>query len=86
MEVGKQSFEQVRSLIQQGDTDVTLKMGLVLIAKQGSLVALRESIVKHMEACGGQLVFHTITAQPVYVVHYNDLSPQKQANITRKRE
>ena len=87
MEIGKEtSFEQVRPLIQQGDTDVELKMGMVLIGKQGSLVVLRDAIAKHMEQCGGQLIFYTITAQPVYVVHFNDLSPQKQANIGRRKE
>ena len=79
-------FEQVQTLIQQGDTDVTLKMGLVLIGKQGSLVVLRDAIQKHMQECGGQLIFYTITSQPVYVVHFNDLSPQKQASIGRRKE
>jgi hypothetical protein len=88
MEIGKQinSFEQVQSLIQQGDTDVTLKMGLILVGKQGSLVVLRDAIAKHMEECGGQLIYYSISAQPMYVVHYNDLSPEKQASIMRRKE
>jgi len=88
MEIVKQvnNFEQVQNLIQQGDTDVTLKMGLILIGKQGSLVVLRDAIQKHMEQCGGQLIFYTISSQPMYVVHYNDLSPQKQAFIGRHKE
>ena len=76
----------MQTLIQQGDTDVTLKMGLVLIGKQGSLVVLRDAIQKHMEQCGGQLVFYTISSQPMYVVHFNDLNPAKQANIMRRKE
>jgi hypothetical protein len=79
-------FEQVQSLIQQGDTDVTLKMGMILIGKQGSLVVLRDAIAKHLERCGGQMVFYTISSQPMYVVHFNDLSMQKQQTITRRRE
>jgi len=88
MEIGKQinSFEQVQTLIQQGDTDVILKLGLILIGKQGSLIVLRDAIKKHMKEIGGQLIFHTFTSQPVYVVHYNDLSPQKQQEIGRRRE
>jgi hypothetical protein len=88
MEIGRQinSFEQVQSLIQQGDTDVTLKMGLILVGKQGSLVVLRDAIAKHMEACGGQLIYYSISSQPMYVVHYNDLSPEKQASIMRRKE
>jgi hypothetical protein len=80
------NFEQVQSLIQQGDTDVTLKLGLILIGKQGSLVVLRDAIMKHLEQCGGQLIFYSFSSQPMYVVHYNDLSPQKQATIGRHKE
>ena len=76
----------MQTLIQQGDTDVTLKMGMVLIGKQGSLVVLRDAIAKHLEACGGQLVFYTISSQPMYVVHFNDLNPEKQAMIMRRKE
>ena len=79
-------FQQVQTLIQQGDTDVTLKMGLILIGKQGSLVVLRDAIRKHMDDCGGQLIYYSISSQPMYVVHFNDLSPQKQQTITRQRE
>jgi len=79
-------FQQVQTLIQQGDTDVTLKMGMVLVGKQGSLVVLRDAIAKHLEQCGGQLVFHTISSQPMYVVHFNDLSAEKQASIMRRKE
>jgi hypothetical protein len=87
MEVGKTySFEQVQTMIQQGDTDVTLKMGLVVCGKQGSLVVLRDAIQKHMEKCGGALVFYTITSAPIYVVHYNDLSEQKQQTVGKRRE
>lgn len=84
--VNKSGFEQVQTLIQQGDTDVTLKMGLILIGKQGSLVVLRDAIQKHLERCGGQLIFYTISSQPMYVVHFNDLNPEKQATIMRHKE
>ncbi len=84
--VKQMSFEQVQTLIQQGDTDVTLKMGMILIGKQGSLVVLRDAIQKHIEQCGGQLVFHPISSQPMYVVHFNDLSSEKQTRITRQKE
>jgi predicted lactoylglutathione lyase len=80
------SFEQVQTLIQQGDTDVTLKMGMILIGKQGSLVVLRDAIAKHLESSGGQLVFYTISSQPMYVVHFNDLSAEKQATIMRHKK
>lgn len=87
MELVKNSlFEQVQALIQQGDTDVTLKMGLILIGKQGSLVVLRDAIQKHLQQCGGQLVFYTISSQPMYVVHFNDLNLEKQATILRRKE
>ena len=87
MELVKNStFQQVQTLIQQGDTDVTLKMGMVIIGKQGSLVVLRDAIQKHLEQCGGQLVFNTISSQPMYVVHFNDLNMEKQAKITRLKE
>ena len=87
LEFGKKvSFEQVQSLIQQGDTDVSLKMGLILAGRQGSLIVLRDAIAKHMKECGGQLIFYTITNQPVYCVHYNDLSQEKQLAIGRRKE
>lgn len=84
--VKNSNFQQVQTLIQQGDTDVTLKMGMVLIGKQGSLVVLRDAIQKHLEASGGQLVFYTISSQPMYVVHFNDLNSEKQARLTRQKE
>ena len=84
--VKNSSFQQVQTLIQQGDTDVTLKMGIILVGKQGSLVVLRDAIQKHLEQCGGQLVFYTISSQPMYVVHFNDLSAEKQATIMRRKE
>jgi predicted lactoylglutathione lyase len=61
-------------------------MGLILIGKQGSLVVLRDAIERHMKECGGQLVFYTISSQPMYVVHFNDLNSEKQATIMRRKE
>jgi hypothetical protein len=84
--VKSSGFEQVQTLIQQGDTDMNVKMGLILIGKQGSLIVLRDAIQKHIEHCGGQLVFNTLSTQPMYVVHFNDLNPQKQATIMRRKE
>ena len=85
LEVGKErTFEQIQSLIQRNDTDVTLKMGLVISAKQGSLLVLREAIEHYLSECGGALIFHQFTAQPLYIVHYKDLSPQKQQVVGYK--
>jgi len=86
MENGDNTFEQIQALIQKNDTDVTLKMGLILIGKQGSLIALRDVIQKYLGSCGGLLVYHQFTSQPLYLVHYNDLSPQKQSAIGCQRK
>jgi len=87
MEIGKNiQFEQVQSLIQQGDTDIILKMGIIVIGRQGSLVVLRDSIVKYVEKMGGQLLYQQMAPQPLYIVHYNDLSFEKQQAIGRRKE
>jgi hypothetical protein len=39
-----------------------------------------------MKGAGGDLVYFTITAQPVYLVHWNDLSLEKQKSIERKKQ
>lgn len=87
LEFGKQiSFEELKNKISAGDINVHVKAGIVIQGNMGSLVALRDILEEHMHDAGGDLVYFTITAQPLYLVHWNDLSPEKQKNIERKQK
>ena len=87
LEVGKPfGFEELKSKLSPGDINVHVKAGIVVQGKMGSLVALRDALEEHMKGAGGDLVYFTITAQPVYLVHWNDLSLEKQKSIERKKQ
>ncbi len=85
MEVGDQTFQTVKDKLKPGDLNVHLKAGIVVQGNMGSLIALGDAIAKYMEEINGKLVFFTFTGEPLYLVHYNDLSEQKKANIERKK-
>ena len=79
------SFDELKNAINKGDMDVNVKAGIVIQGNMGSLIALREAIQHYAEQCCGGLIYYTITAQPLYIVHYNDLSLQKQEQINKKK-
>ena len=87
MELGKKykSFDEVKADIMQADTDVHVKVGIVAQGKLGSLVAMRTSIEEYLGKSKGQLIYYTITGQPLYIVHFNDLSVEKQQSLENRR-
>jgi hypothetical protein len=85
MEFGKQiSFDELKKRMTPGDTNVYVKAGIVVQGNMGSLIAMRDAIEKYMVDSGGALVYFTITGQPLYLVHYNDLNESKQKNLEKK--
>ena len=87
LELGKSfSFEELKLKLCAGDVNVHVNAGIVIQGNMGTLIALRDAIAEHMQLSGGGLVYFTITAQPVYLVHWNDLSPEKQKSIERKNK
>ena len=83
MEFGKSSLNGIKQAIQHEDLDVSMKVGMVLTNFSfGSAVALRDTLRKEKV----EVVYYTIASTPLYVVKWNDLSPEKQQEITRRRE
>ncbi len=85
MEIGQVTFEELKKRIIPGDTKVFVKAGIVVQGDMGSLIAMRSGIEEYMEKCGGGLVYFTITGQPLYLVHFNDLSEAKQKSLVDKK-
>jgi len=79
LETVKTNFKQVVGTIQKEDLAVTLKFGVILKASFGSLLALR----KHLET-SYDMVYITISSAQLYLVHWNDLSPEKQAQLMER--
>jgi hypothetical protein len=81
MEVGKlHSIIDLRKIIQPEDLDMTTKGGFIITAKLGTLIMLRDQL----KICTN-LVYCTISEQPLYLVHWNDLCEKKQKEIEKKR-
>jgi len=79
LEVVKTNFKQVIDTIQKEDLAVNLKFGVILKASFGSLLALR----KHLETTY-DMVYITISSASLYLVHWNDLSPEKQSQLVER--
>ncbi len=84
MEVGNQTLDEVKKKIQPGDLRIHVKAGIVVQGNMGSLIAMRDSIEAYMESIGGELIYFSVTGQPLYMVHWNDLSPSKQKALEKK--
>jgi len=83
MEIGEFPIKRLKDTIAKEDLDVTMKCGIVLHGGFGSLIALREFVqtTYGMES----LIYFTISSQPLYIVHRNDLSEKKKEEIEQKR-
>jgi hypothetical protein len=87
LELGKNiSFEQLKQMIATADLNMKVKAAYVVQGNYGTLIALRSLLEEHMISSGGELVYGTVTADPIYVVKWNDLSPEKQKSIERKQK
>lgn len=69
--------------IQRRDMDVHLSGAFVIRASFGSLVSLRAEL---RQLFGEGLIYPTFSSQQLYVVHWNDLSPEKQRQLNDRRE
>jgi hypothetical protein len=83
MEIGEFSIKHLKDTIAKEDMDVSMKCGIVMHGGFGSLIALREFVQKTYGV--ESLVYFTISSQPLYVVHRNDLSDKKKEEIEQKR-
>ncbi len=84
MEIGNQTLDEVKKRIQPGDLRIHVKAGIVVQGNMGSLIAMRDSIESYMDSIGGELIYFSVTGQPLYLVHWNDLSSSKQKALEKK--
>jgi hypothetical protein len=82
VEVGAIQLQRLISNIEKGDLDVTLKAGVIVTAPMGSLLTLREKL--RVEC--SEVIYFTISSQPLYLVHWNDLSEKKQHEIELRKK
>lgn len=71
-----------RDSIQASDLNVNLSGAFVIRSRMGSLVNLREELKRLFNS---NQIFHTFSSQALYVVHWNDLSPQKQKELSQRK-
>ncbi len=81
MEIGEFSIKKMKESLVKEDLDVNMKCGVIIHAKFGSLLALREHLAQTFD-----IVYVTFASQPLYVVKWNDLSEKKQQELTSKKE
>jgi len=81
MEIGKHSLSTLRDIIEFEDLAMNTKGGFIINAKLGTLIALRDSLRKQ----NVNVVYVTVSEQQLYLVHWNDLSEEKQKGIEKKR-
>lgn len=75
-----EQFENILKKVRIGDFDATQKCGVIIQAPFGSLVTLRDNLEREYPG----FVYCTISAQSLYIVHWNDLSDKKQKEIEGK--
>lgn len=87
LENGKHfTLEDIKRKITETDCNVKLTVALVGQCNLGSAVLLRDLADDYLRRSGGQLVFVQISSQPVYTVHWNDLSPEKQKQLEKRKK
>jgi len=61
---------------------VFLSAGIIISASLGTLAHMRN----HFETMfGHKCIYFTISSQPLYLVHWNDLSEEKRQQIEEKK-
>ncbi len=80
VEIGDFTIKKMKESLQKEDLDVNMKCGVIVQAKFGSLLALREQLATMFD-----MVYVTFASQPLYVVKWNDLSEKKQAELEQKK-
>jgi len=69
--------------IRRGDLQCENSIGLIIHAPFGTLIHLREDLERLLGRRA--FIFGTISAKPLYVVHWEDLSEEKRRQIGEKR-
>jgi hypothetical protein len=87
LENGKNySIEEIKRKLTETDCNVKITVACVAQLNLGSAIAVRDLLDDYCHRAGGQLVFVTISSQPIYTVHWNDLSGEKQKQIERRKK
>ena len=81
MEIGKHNLSTLRDIIEAEDLDMHSRGGFIINAKLGTLIALRDSLKRQ----NVNLVYCTISEQQLYLVHWNDLSVEKQGELDKRK-
>lgn len=64
--------------VKKQDLEAKLSLGIIVNSQFGSLIQLREALSKLFTE---DFVYCTISGEPLYLVHYNDLSSDKQRKV-----
>ena len=70
--------------IKKGDLDLNVSAGLVIRASLGAAIKIRQFVED--EFGKNALVYEMISAAPLFVVHFKDLSQNKQSEIEVRRK
>lgn len=74
--------ENVRPNITNRDLDVYMSFGFVVRCRMGSLISLRASLTKLFS---DSFMYPTLSSNPLFVVHWNDLTVEKQRTLESKK-
>ena len=73
--------EAVMPNITARDLEVYMSFGFVVRCRMGSIVALRSELTKMFDE---NFNYPTLSSSPLFVVHWNDLTPEKQRELESK--
>ena len=73
----------VRPNITNKDLDVYMSFGFVVRCRMGSLISLRAELTKMFD---DSFMYPTLSSNPLFVVHWNDLTVTKQRSLESKRK
>lgn len=79
MEVGALQLrlpEEAR--VKKQDLQAKLSIGVIINSQFGSLIKVREALNKLFP---DDFIYCTISGEPLYLVHYNDLSDEKKNKV-----
>lgn len=65
-------------VVKKQDLEAKLSIGIIINSQFGSLIKLRQVLA---EKFPDDFVYCTISGEPLYLVHYNDLSPEKKKKV-----
>ena len=73
---------EVRPNITNKDLDVYMSFGFVVRCRMGSLISLRASLTRLF---ADSFMYPTLSSNPLFVVHWNDLTVEKQRTLEHKK-